>query len=216
MTRAPGGGSPDPECVAAAEAAARSLEALGHDVDVSHPGALDDPERVRAFGVVWAVNAAVAVAGWSRTLGRELGEADLEPLTFALAARGREVSATDFVAAVAAMQSWCRRVAQWWHDGHDLLLTPTVGEPPPPLGTFRDPDDPWHAFVRAGTFTPYTPFANQTGQPAISLPLATSRGGLPIGVQLVARYGAEDVLLRVAAQLEEVSPWASRRPRVHA
>ena len=96
------------------------------------------------------------------------------------------------------------------------LLTPTLGEPPVPLGTLQTPDEPLLGFVRAATFVPYTPLANMTGQPAISLPLAWNADGLPIGSHLIAAYGREDLLLRVAAQLEQARPWADRRPAVHA
>jgi amidase len=109
----------------------------------------------------------------------------------------------------------------WWSDADgtdafDLLVTPSLGEPPPELGVLSTPDDPFVGFGRAGTFTPYTPVCNQTGQPAISLPLAAGDDGLPVGVHLVAAWGREDLLLRVASQLETAAPWADRRPAVHA
>jgi amidase len=102
-------------------------------------------------------------------------------------------------------------------DGFDLLLTPTCAEPPPALGTFdAPPDNPLAPVVRAIPFATFTAGFNSTGQPAISLPLHQSADGLPIGVQLVGAYGREDLLLRVAAQLEEARPWADRMPAVHA
>ena len=108
-------------------------------------------------------------------------------------------------------------MAGWWTEGHDLLLTPTIAEPPPPLGTFDSPpDNPLHGLFRAAELVPFTPPFNVTGQPAISLPLHWNDDGLPIGVQLVAPFGREDLLLRVAAQLEAAQPWADRRPPVHA
>ena len=84
------------------------------------------------------------------------------------------------------------------------------------LGTFNTPEEPMLGFIRAGTFVPYTPLANMTGEPAISLPLHWNGDNLPIGVQLMAAYGREDVLLRVAAQLEQARPWVDRLPPVHA
>jgi amidase len=104
---------------------------------------------------------------------------------------------------------------QWWADGWDLLLTPTLGEPPPELGVLDTPDEPFVGFGRAATFTPYTPVCNQTGQPAISVPIAQGTDGLPVGVHLVGDYGREDLLLAVAAQLEAAAPWSDRRPAVH-
>src|SRR5581483_7654540 len=99
-----------------------------------------------------------------------------------------------------------------WED-HDLLLTPTLGEPPPRVGELEpDPGNPFESQIRVATLVPYTTHFNVTGQPAISLPLHVNGDGLPIGVQLVAAYGREDLLIQVAAQLEEAAPWADRRP----
>ena len=109
-----------------------------------------------------------------------------------------------------------RAVAQWWADGFDLLLTPTLAQPPVPLGTFDTPENPIHGFARAAEFTPFTPAFNITGQPAISLPTAMSSDGLPIGIHLVGAFGREDLLIRTAAQIEEAAPWIDRRPVVHA
>ena len=106
-----------------------------------------------------------------------------------------------------------RAVQQWWADGFDLLVTPTLGEPPVPLGTFaNDAANPMAPMVRAGQYVPFTPPFNSSGQPAISLPLHWTPDGLPVGVQLVAAYGREDVLIRVASQLEQARPWADKRP----
>jgi amidase len=223
MTRAPGDATPvHAECVRAVEAAATTLESLGHAVEVSHPEAFDDPARVEAFGKIWSVNAASQLAAWGRALGRELTDDDVEPATWLMASGGRGVTAVEHVEAVNAMQVWSRAMCSWWSDGRDerggfdLLLTPTLGEPPVPLGTFHHPDDPLAGMFRAGRFTPFTPAANMTGQPAISLPLHESEDGLPVGVHLVGAPACEHVLLAVAAQLERAVPWADRRPPVHA
>jgi len=109
-------------------------------------------------------------------------------------------------------------MAAWWAgDGFDLLLTPTLIELPPLLGSFdATPGDPIHGFSRGASFVAFTLPFNVTGQPAISLPLHWSASGLPVGVQLVAAYGREDVLVRIAAQLEDARPWRDRRPPIHA
>jgi amidase len=155
---------------------------------------------------------------WPAHLGRALGAEDVEPLTWALADVARAATASDFLAARHGLQTTARAVARWYEDGgFDLLLTPTIAEPPPPLGEFDSPpDNPLHGLFRAAELVPFTPPFNVTGQPAISLPLHWNDDGLPIGVQLVARFGREDVLLRVAAQLEQMAPWAQRRPPVSA
>ncbi|HYV55926.1 MAG TPA: amidase family protein, partial [Candidatus Nitrosopolaris sp.] len=104
-----------------------------------------------------------------------------------------------------------------WEDGFDLLVTPTLPEPPPTLGQFAaTPDDPQHGFLRGGAFVTFTLPFNVSGQPAVSVPLHWSPDGLPIGIQFVAPYAREDMLLRVAAQLEAAQPWSGRRPTVHA
>jgi amidase len=104
-------------------------------------------------------------------------------------------------------------VQQWWTDGWDLLLTPTLAEPPVRLGEFaNNAAAPMAPMVRAAAYVPFTPAFNSSGQPAISLPLHWNSAGLPVGVQLVAAYGREDVLLRVAAQLEAAQPWADLHP----
>jgi amidase len=223
MTRAPGDTSPiHPECVTAAERAATLLEGLGHHVEVAHPDAYDDPDRAAMFATLWGVDAAVKVTTWGNLLGRSLTEADVEAATWIMASAGRDVLATTYVDAVSRMQVWARAMADWWEpaprgDGFDLLLTPTLAEPPVRLGTFTGTaDDPFAGILRAGPFTPYTPSFNLTGQPAISLPVHQSAAGLPIGVHVVAAYGHDDLLLAVAAQLEQVAPWADRRPRIHA
>jgi len=207
-----------PDCVAATEAVASLLESLGHQVDAAHVDALDDPEFVTSFVLVWSAGTAFDVDHhWPGKLGRAIGPDDVEPLTWALAEAGRGAGASDFLAARHKLQAMSRGVAQWYESGFDLLLTPTIAEPPPLLGEFDSPpDNPLHGLLRAAALVPFTPAFNVTGQPAISLPLQWSPHGLPIGVQLVAGYGREDVLLRVASQLEEAAPWVGRRPPVSA
>jgi amidase len=217
MTTIPGSEEPvHPDCVAAAESAARLLEAAGHKVEIAHPEALDNPERMEAFIPMWSAMASSNLSRWGRVLGRELGQNDVEPLTWLLAEHGHKVDAVAYTDALFSMQTFARHFMQWYSDGWDLLLTPTLGEPPPDLGWLNTPEEPFLGYGRAATFTPYSPVANQTGQPAISLPIAQGSDGMPVGVHLVGDYGREDVLIRVAAQLEAAAPWADRRPAVHA
>ncbi|MDQ1521852.1 MAG: amidase, partial [Actinomycetota bacterium] len=152
---------------------------------------------------------------WETRIGREITQDDVEPLTWSLAEMGRATSAVELLEAYHALNDFTVATAGWWED-HDLLLSPTLGQAPVPLGTFHTPEEPLLGFVRAATFVPFTPPFNITGQPAISLPLHWNEQNLPIGVQLVGAYGREDLLLRVAAQLEQARPWADRRPPVHA
>jgi amidase len=208
----------DPECAAAAESAARTLEGLGHAVEVAGPAALDEAEVVASFLTIVAANARASVEDLERRAGRPVTADDVEPGTWALAENGREVGAVALLQTVAAAHAWSRRVLSWWHDdGFDVLLTPTLAAPARELGRLNPVDgDPALATVLQ---TPYVAFAapsNVTGQPAISLPLGTSAGGLPLGVQLVGAAHREDLLLALAGQLERAVPWAERRPAVYA
>jgi amidase len=199
-----------PDCEAAVRGAGRLLEELGHAVSEDHPDI--DAEAGRRFGTRWVVNARLSVIGLGEQLGREVTAEDVEPLTWAMASVGDAVSAVEYARAVTASAAFTRRLASWWVD-HDLLVTPTLGEPPPRIGELEPPaDDPFSTQPRTGTLVPFTTHFNVTGQPAVSLPLHVSDAGLPIGVQLVAAYGREDVLIRVASQLEQAAPWSGRRP----
>ena len=168
-----------------------------------------------AFIPIWSAMAAANMIAIGRRIGREVRADDVEPLTWFLAERGREVTGGELLDALSAMGAFSRRFTQWWADGWDLLLTPTLGELPPRLGVLQTPDDPVVGFGRGGTFTPYTPVANQTGQPAISLPVAQSAGGLPVGVHFIAASGREDLLLQVAGFVERSVDWSHRRPPTH-
>jgi amidase len=218
MTRAPGDGVPvHPECVAAAEAAARTLAGLGHDVEAAYPAAMDDPDAVADFSVIVTTWIVRDLEFWSRRSGRPIGPETVEEHNRTLFAMGSVQSAHDYVRAVERLQRHAREVLAWWASGFDLLLTPTLAEPPARLGEFTPtPDDPGRGFTRSIPFAIFTSPFNVTGQPAVSLPLASGSDGLPIGVQLVGAYGREDLLLRVAAQLEQAIPWRDRRPSVHA
>jgi amidase len=210
-------GAVDGEAVSAVERAAKALVAAGHHVDVASPDALDDPEVARHFSTMYATNTAWMLDQLAAFSGRPVTAADVDPLNWALAELGRLCSAPQLIDTFNWLHGYTRRIAAWWESGFDLLLTPTLPEPPPPLGHFRpDPADPTVAGFRATAFAAFTLPFNATGQPAISLPLHWTASGLPVGVQLVGAYCAEDLLIRIAAQLEEALPWADRRPPLHA
>jgi amidase len=208
----------DPVVVEAAQEAAKLLESLGHEVTDDAPAGFEGMDLIETFMVRWAAGQAASIRLFSRLLGRELGPGDVEPLTWALAEQGSGVSAAEYLGAINQHQLMSRVIAGWYESaGFDLLLTPTLGEPPPPLGTYDDSgDDPLRAIERAKVTAAFAGAYNATGQPAISLPLHWSEDGLPIGVQLVAQLGREDLLIRVAAQLERAHPWAQRTPQVFA
>jgi amidase len=207
----------DPACAEAARRAALALEGLGHQVEESHPEAYEDTACGRAYVTVVASNVARALDAVGEKLGRALVADDVEPMTWAIAELGRATPVATFLAMVEWVHRFGRRMATWWESGFDLLLTPTAAEPPPPLGEFVSPPDvPLKGFLRAAPFGAFTFPINLTGQPAISLPLHWTESGLPVGAMLVAPYAREDLLLRVAAQLEQALPWRGRRAPVHA
>lgn len=203
-TEAFNGAEVDAGCADAAVGAARLLEALGHHVSIAAPQALSHHALWAAAKMAMAAAAANEAAAWADRLGRQMGEHDVEPGTWAMLCAGRALSATDILTALEHMQSLCGQALAWWND-FDVLVTPTTAVPAPELGEYKRD----YTSGRGSAFT--RPF-NCTGQPAISLPLGWPEGGLPRGVQLIAGYGREDVLIRVASQLEQAAPWAHRVP----
>jgi amidase len=194
-----------PACLTAVEVTAAALRELGCLVEESHPSALDDAQFAReAVKIMPFAYAAFAMAWWQRRTGLSLAADDVEPWTWLCAERGRKLSAVDYLSAVEYTQGWTRRLSWWWHDGYDLLLTPTVAEPPPPLGSFAAPD----TGLRSAQIVAFTYAFNLSGHPAISLPCHLNEG-LPIGVQLVAAHGREDILLHVSAELEQAMTWTT-------
>jgi amidase len=204
----------DPQCRAAVAGAARLLESLGHHVLESAPAAMFEPEFIGQFNTIIAADVEATFGAFETLLGRPIGEDEIEPRNLAYRQSGRALSAVAYLSARGWIGMWTRRMAHWWTD-HDLLVTPTLGAPPPELGWFtaQGPEAEGH---RIAAFIPYTAQFNMTGQPAISLPLHWTPDGLPVGVQLVAAYGREDLLVQVASQLEQAAPWAGRIPPVHA
>lgn len=199
-------GSPaHPDCVEATEAAAELLESLGHHVERHHPRAVFEAEFEERFDVIVAAEAVNSLAALERTLARPVSPAELEPRNAALWERGKRISVEHYLESRYWLQTWARRVADWWAE-FDLLVTPTVAAPPPPIGWFSEAG-PEIEKRRIEDYHPYSGQFNVTGQPAISLPLGRSHSGLPIGVQLVAAYGQDDLLIQVAAQLELAAPW---------
>ena len=194
-----------PACRAAAEATARHLEALGHEVDVV--GVPFPAERWSAFQAVWAVGA----------LGVPLPEEAeplLRPLTRWLREQGRRASGFEYARALADIQRLTHEVHAAWA-GVDVVVTPTLAQPPAPVGSLRDDADPAADFAAQVDFTPWTSIANLTGRPSVSLPLHTAVVDgvvLPIGVMLTGRVGADARLLQLARRLEEAHPWPAVSP----
>jgi amidase len=216
---APSGLAPtDPECVAAVDDAITLLTSLGHTVVDSAPTALDEAGLMDQFSAVMMSCLRADLAEIAELAGRPLTADDVEPLTWLYYETSGGYDGGAYVHAVAEMHRWSRRVVSWWaDDDFDLLLTPSVAEPPPVLGDVgRQDDGGYNAAGRSVPLAAYCAAFNVTGQPAMSVPLYWSDAGLPIGVQLVGAPYREDLLIQVAAQLEQARPWAQRHPPVHA
>lgn len=218
MTKAPAGIVPvHADCVAATEHAAKLLGSLGHRLESAHPSALDEHAFIQHFSAIVSSWTAHDLDYWSAQTGHRIREEDVESYTWALAEMGRAVLAADYVSSVAWLRSHAHRLARWWEEGFDLLLTPTMAVPPTKLGDLSSTEEePLLGLRKSTPLATFTAPFNVSGQPAISLPLFWSSAGLPIGVQLVAAYGREDVLIRMAAELEQAEPWADKRPPIHA
>ena len=201
------------ECVEAVKEAASLCADLGHYVEEASP-TLDGKFLGRAFTTLWSAETAYTVQGLALAMRKDPTPDEFEPGTWALYQMGLRQTASTYLLTVQALQKISRDVARFFVK-YDVWLTPTLAEPPVPLGSFESPpDDPMAGMRRSGQFSPFTAICNITGQPAMSVPLHWSAEGLPIGTHFIGRFGDEATLFRLAAQLEAARPWASRRPPV--
>jgi len=209
-TVAPTGVSIHPHCISAVQDAASLCADLGHEVVEAAPE-IDGERMTRGFDTLWSADCAATLSRIARRDGQIPKPDHVEPLTWKLYERGQRVTAADYITSVQTLQNIGRLVARFFID-HDIWLTPTLGQPPVPLGYFdSQPDDPLAGYRRSGEFVPFTPICNATGQPAMSVPLFWNSDNLPIGVHFIGRFGDEATLFRLAAQLETARPWATRR-----
>ena len=192
----------DQECLAALAGAADLLAELGHDVrDASPPW--HEPDLFDTFIAVWQVGPAL----------HGVDEKLMTPLNRGLVESARASTAIDYGRAVAWLQALARRIVALW-DELDVLLTPTLALTPVPIGWQESADGAIEQLLRNTEFTPFTAVANLTGLPAMSIPLHWSDEDIPIGVQAIGPPAGEELLLRLAAQLEAARPWTHRRPPV--
>jgi amidase len=207
-----------PECRAAVETAARGLDGFGHDVEAGTP-AIDPDVLHRALVTTWTAGLAHRAALLGRAVGEPPSPDTVEACTLAMLRHGTSVSAVELLDGYGDCNTVGRAIGTFFQSA-DVLLLPSVARLPWTLGELDQDDQTLEAdaWVRKlfADYAPFTAMFNISGQPAISLPLAWSDGGLPIGVQLVGRYGDEATLLRLASQLEQVFPWAARIPPISA
>ncbi len=220
MLDAPGVPTVDSECIEAARQVAAELEHQGHHVELAAPPQVSDEgfyaELTADFFNAFAVWVAQQIADLEMWTNVAVTPDGVEPGTWAVAEMGRMIDGITFANALRGLQRASAEIRSWWDTGFDLLVTPTLPELPPELGQFSSPDDPLTGIVRATTTVAFTVPFNISGQPAISIPTAQSASGLPIGVQLVAADGCDELLIDIASKLEAALPWAGRAPGVRA
>jgi Asp-tRNA(Asn)/Glu-tRNA(Gln) amidotransferase A subunit family amidase len=201
----------DPECAAAARATARLCASLGHHVEEARP-VIDEAVWRLATRVIVAANVTFALETRAAVLGRPLAEGDVERMTWDRVTDARRMSAAQYAGAIHAVHRVGRTVARFFQS-YDVLLSPTMCQPPQPLGILdMSTDDPERYLAAVFGSIGFTSLFNSSGNPAMTVPLATSSHGLPLGVQFAGRFGDEATLFRLAAQLEAAQPWVGRRP----
>jgi len=202
----------DDEVRACARDAAHLLEGLGHDVEVAHPTAMLDPEYLQRWVELLSPSVSALFEHLEQLAGRPLERDEAEEMAWWWRDTGAGVSATRHARNQQWRDDFTRRMASWWEGGFDVLVSPVLPHAATPLGFFDGPV----GLQRSVDVLCFTPQFNTAGQPAASVPLGTTAGGLPVGVQLGAAHGREDLLLQLAAELEAAAPWRDRRPSLHA
>jgi Asp-tRNA(Asn)/Glu-tRNA(Gln) amidotransferase A subunit family amidase len=207
--RKPVGGAPlDPVLVAAVERTARLLEGLGHQVEEAAPD-YDPAACGEALGTIMAANTWTNIQ--IRANGRVPGPDDLEPVTRQAAEHGQQISAHDYIRAVQTFHRTGRQLGAFF-ERHDVLLSPTIARVSLPLGDVRMDGSSEQYQQGLAPMVVFTSVCNAAGVPAMSMPLAWSEDGLPIGLQFIGRFGAEEMLFSLAAELEHAQPWRDRKP----
>jgi amidase len=211
------GAKVDPECEKAVHETVRLLEGLGHTLIEDRPR-YDWDAFLENVNVIWGAFGVASIGFAAAMTGRKPGPDNLEAVTLASYEDGKRYSAIDLLNAMTHCNVVSRQVGAFF-EKVDVLVTPTIARLPAPLGELNQNREGMTAMEwtrQIFSYVPFTPVFNVTGQPAISLPLHWSAGGLPVGVQIAGRFGDEATLLCLAAQLEQARPWAARRPPIHA
>lgn len=222
------------DCIAAVHDAARLCESLGHTVVEAGPK-IDGEEFALHFFVIVCASVAAGLQMTQHLTGKAAGPEDVELATWLAGLLGAELQAGDTIVSLSRLQAAAREVTRFYKD-YDVLLTPVLGAPPLAIGALepRGAELFAHRTIarlklgralkfrriieatvsRVFEFVPFSPVANVTGQPSMSVPLFWNSEGLPIGSMFTGRFGDEATLLKLAAQLEEARPWRDRRPAI--
>jgi amidase len=226
------GRSVHPDCVKAVTDAAQLLESLGHDVVEDEPE-IDREAFNRAFLTMVTCEIAAELVDAARILKRDVARGDVEVATWALGLIGQSITGPEYSGAIRYLQRLSRRIGEFF-ERYPVLMSPVVSTPPFPHGALQPPSSEKTAMAALGAlrasralralgaleraadtvfeWLAYTPIANATGQPAMSVPLSWNDAGLPIGVHFTGRYADEATLFRLAAELELAAPWREKRP----
>ena len=205
----PDGGPVHPEIRAHVETVARRLDSLGHTV-VEHRMEVDAAALWRTYTDMTCVETAAMFDYMETVVGRPVAPGDVEPITSAIIQRGRATRATEHAGRIEAVRQAGRAIAMEL-DPFDVLVTPTLTQPPRPVGYYDMSMTDLDAYNALWGDATFTFLFNISGQPAVSLPLGEA-AGLPAGIQFVGRRGDDAGLLALAAVLEQEMPWAQRRP----
>ena len=212
MTKTHAGAAIDPACVKAIEDAAKLCTDLGHIVEEAAPD-VNDAEIRQVWRIIIGANVYNMVHAQARALGRDLQQGDLERVPYAWVQEAADYTGAEYAAAIQTMHRIGRQMAGFF-ENYDVLLSTTMAKPPIPLGAMdmMNPDLDDYYERQLMDEIPFTPLFNESGGPAMSVPLSWSDDGLPIGIHFGTRFGDEALLFRLASQLEAARPWADRRP----
>lgn len=205
----------DPQVLGTTSRVAEVLAEMGHEIEVHQPKIEWQP-FLSAMALMWAADAAQLADWLSQRTGRPVDENHLEAQTLAICEEGRRLTALELLETNDVFNSVSRQIGRFFDD-FDLLLTPTLGQLPPQVGRYKPEGslDSTSFFGSWADVESFLPLFNCSGNPAISLPVALSAEGLPIGVQVVGRYGDDITVLNISRSIEQAMPWAHRIPTIH-
>jgi amidase len=216
-TDAPMGVATDADVASAVASVARVLADMGHEVSEESPQ-FDGLDAMRSMMDLWFFGFDLRLAGYAKRSGHAIGPDTLEPVTFKIYEYSRQMQPEQFIVAMANLNTVRRKLGAYF-TRHDVWLSPTTANVAEPWGKYNlGRTDATFAELPEKIFRGVCQFTlphNIMGTPAISLPLAVHRNGLPIGIQLGTRPADEHVILQLAAALEEALPWAARVPPLH-
>lgn len=203
------------ECVTAVENTARLCQDLGHEIIHAQPQYNPEP-LAKAFATIVSANASATIERYSVKIGRQPRPGEIEPLDQKVLQQNKTLKASDYALALFAIHRIARDIAKFFQE-YDILITPTTATPPVKIGHLQANNHDFNYEELAKRFTEFGPFTsvwNMTGQPAMNVPLHWTKENIPIGVQFIGRFGDEELLLQLAAQLEQAKPWRDRRPEL--